>query len=147
VKKTAVLSRIVLLEALVVGVPAMISQELTAKSIFLEAIESHRPPVVLFALEWCEFTWAVRKLFKRCGIAYRAIDLDGVAYQNDNWGGKIRASLTEHSGVPTIPQLFVGGELLKARGDGALGGGAHHGFDAARQRGKQRIDRVRLSRK
>src|SRR4029077_13331028 len=69
-------------------------------------------PVVVFALTWCEFTWGVRKLFKRCGIAYRAVDLDGVAYQNDNWGGKIRAALTEYSGVPTIPQIFVGGRLV-----------------------------------
>ena len=77
-----------------------------------EAVESAAQPVVVFALTWCEFTWAVRKLFKRCGIAYRAVDLDSVAFQNDNWGGKIRAALTEYSGVPTIPQIFVGGQLI-----------------------------------
>jgi cysteine synthase A len=33
-------------------------------------------PVVLFALEWCEFCWAVRKLFGEMGVALRAIDLD-----------------------------------------------------------------------
>ena len=38
-------------------------------------------PVVLFALEWCEFCWSVRKLFARLGIAYRSVDLDSVAYQ------------------------------------------------------------------
>jgi len=95
-----------------------------ARNFVREAVHSVAQPVVLFALTWCEFTWAVRKLFKRCGIAYRAIDLDGVAYQNDNWGGKIRASLTEHSGVPTIPQLFVGGELV---------GGASETFTAFAQ--------------
>jgi cysteine synthase A len=83
-----------------------------ARAFVREAIESQAEPVVLFALTWCEFTWAVRKLFKRCGIRYRAIDLDGVAYKNDNWGGKIRAALTEWSGVPTIPQIFVGGALV-----------------------------------
>jgi cysteine synthase A len=83
-----------------------------ARAFVREAIESVEQPVVLFALTWCEFTWAVRKLFKRCGIAYRAIDLDGVAYQKANWGGKIRAALTERSGVPTIPQIFVGAELV-----------------------------------
>jgi cysteine synthase A len=77
-----------------------------------EAVESASQPVVVFALTWCEFTWAVRKLFKRCGIAYRAVDLDSVAFQNDNWGGKIRAALTEYSGVPTIPQIFIGGQLI-----------------------------------
>ena len=95
-----------------------------ARSFVREAVESVAQPVVLFALTWCEFTWAVRKLFKRCGIAYRAIDLDGVAYQNDNWGGKIRAALTEHSGMPTIPQLFVGGKLV---------GGASETFTAFAQ--------------
>jgi cysteine synthase A len=83
-----------------------------ARAFVRDAIESSSQPVVLFALTWCEFTWAVRKLFKRCGIAYRAVDLDGVAYQNDNWGGKIRAALTEYSGVRTIPQIFVGGQLV-----------------------------------
>jgi cysteine synthase A len=83
-----------------------------ARRFVREAVASAEAPVVLFALTWCEFTWAVRKLFKRCGIAYRAIDLDGVAYQNDNWGGKVRAALTEHSGVTTIPQIFVGGQLI-----------------------------------
>ncbi|HVU50453.1 MAG TPA: pyridoxal-phosphate dependent enzyme [Polyangia bacterium] len=83
-----------------------------ARAFVREVIESTAQPVVVFALTWCEFTWAVRKLFKRCGIAYRAVDLDGVAYQNDNWGGKIRAALTEYSGVPTIPQIFVGAKLV-----------------------------------
>jgi cysteine synthase A len=86
-----------------------------------EAIESRSQPVVLFALQWCEFCWAVRKLFARCGIAYRAVDIDAVAYQHDNWGGKIRAALTQRSGVATIPQLFVGGELV---------GGASETFSA-----------------
>jgi cysteine synthase A len=83
-----------------------------ARRFVREAVESAAEPVVVFALTWCEFTWAVRKLFKRCGIAYRSVDLDGVAYQRDGWGGKIRAALTEHSGMPTIPQIFVGAELI-----------------------------------
>src|SRR5690606_17752047 len=37
-------------------------------------------PVVLFALEWCEFCWSVRKLFARLGIEYRSVDLDSVEY-------------------------------------------------------------------
>jgi cysteine synthase len=95
-----------------------------ARKLVREAVESAAQPVVVFALTWCEFTWAVRKLFKRCGIAYRAVDLDSVAFQNDNWGGKIRAALTEYSGVPTIPQIFVGGQLI---------GGASETFTAFAQ--------------
>ena len=43
-------------------------------------------PVVVFALEWCEFCWSVRKMFAAAGIAYESIDLDSVAYQPDNLG-------------------------------------------------------------
>ncbi|WP_395645712.1 cysteine synthase A [Terricaulis sp.] len=69
-------------------------------------------PVALFALEWCEFCWAVRKLFKAYGIPYRSIDLDSVAYQADDRGGRIRRALGAKLGTPTIPQIFVGGELI-----------------------------------
>jgi cysteine synthase len=66
-------------------------------------------PVVMFALEWCEFCWSVRKLFKRLGIEYRSVDVDSVAYQADDRGGKIRAVLTERTGQKTLPQIYVGG--------------------------------------
>jgi cysteine synthase A len=72
------------------------------------ALASPDAPVVLFALEWCEFSWAVRKMFAALGIPYRSIDLDSVPYQKDNWGGEIRIALRERIGTPTIPQIFVG---------------------------------------
>ncbi|HEX9622329.1 MAG TPA: pyridoxal-phosphate dependent enzyme [Polyangiaceae bacterium] len=92
-----------------------------ARDFVRAAIEGGEPAVVLFALEWCEFCWAVRKLFARCDIEYRSVDIDSVAYQRDNMGGKIRAALTERTGVPTIPQVFVGGTLI---------GGANETFAA-----------------
>ena len=69
-------------------------------------------PVVVFALSWCEFTWAVRKLFQRCGIEYRAVELDSVEYQADDLGARVRAALTQRTGVATIPQIFVGKTLV-----------------------------------
>lgn len=69
-------------------------------------------PVVLFALEWCEFCWAVRKMFTALDIPYVSVDLDSVKYQQDDLGGKIRKALLARIGSPTIPQLFIGGELL-----------------------------------
>ena len=69
-------------------------------------------PIVLFALEWCEFCWSVRKLFSKLGIPYRAIDLDSVQYQENNLGGKIRAVLLDQLGSPTIPQIFIGGQHI-----------------------------------
>jgi cysteine synthase A len=84
-------------------------------------------PVVMFALEWCEFCWSARKLFAELGIEYQSIDLDSVAYQEGDRGGKIRAVLAERTGAVTIPQIFVGGEhvggctdLFDAHGDGTL---------------------------
>ena len=81
-------------------------------------------PVLIFALTWCEFTWGVRKLFTKCGITYRAIDLDSVEYQVDDLGAKVRAALVERTGMPTIPQIFVGRTLI---------GGAMETFDAFAQ--------------
>ncbi len=83
-----------------------------ARAFVAEAIGDRSQPVVLFALEWCEFCWAIRKLFQRCKIAYRSIDIDSVALQKDNWGGQIRAALAERTAMRSIPQTFVGGELV-----------------------------------
>jgi cysteine synthase A len=89
---------------------------------FIEnTIASRDEPVVLFALEWCEFCWSVRKLFKALEVPYRSIDLDSVEYQKNDWGGDIRVALRERTSAPTIPQIFVGGEHL---------GGCTETFDA-----------------
>ncbi|HEV7689633.1 MAG TPA: cysteine synthase A [Hyphomonadaceae bacterium] len=69
-------------------------------------------PVVMFALEWCEFCWAVRKLFAALSIPYRSVDLDSVAYQKGDMGGRIRAALKARTASGTIPQIFVGGEFV-----------------------------------
>ena len=69
-------------------------------------------PVVMFALEWCEFCWSVRKMFAH-----------SVAYQKNDKGGKIRAAIREQTGLKTIPQIYVGGRHI---------GGATELFDAAK---------------
>jgi cysteine synthase A len=84
----------------------------TAVEFFERTIAGKEQPVVLFALEWCEFCWAVRKLFARLEVPYRAIDLDSVAYQENDLGGKIRAVLLDRLGSPTIPQIFIAGEHI-----------------------------------
>ena len=77
----------------------------------------------MFALEWCEFCWSVRKLFTRLGIAYRSVDVDSVEFQNEDLGGRIRGVLADRTGAKTLPQVFVGGEHI---------GGATDTFDAWR---------------
>ena len=91
---------------------------------FLDAA-THDPdnPVVLFALEWCEFCWSVRKMFAEYEIPYRAIDLESVAYQEGDMGGKLRRVIEQRTGLKTIPQIYVGGQHI---------GGASETFDAMR---------------
>jgi cysteine synthase A len=90
-----------------------------------ESVE--REPVLMFALEWCEFCWSVRKLFAELGIPYKSVDLDSVEYQQGDRGGKIRAVLAAQTGAKTIPQIYVGGqhiggctELFDAFKDGSV---------------------------
>jgi len=77
-----------------------------------EATSNTENPVVLFALEWCEFCWSVRKLLAKLEVPYRAIDLDSVQYQENDLGGKVRAVLLDQLGSPTIPQIFIGGKHI-----------------------------------
>jgi cysteine synthase A len=86
-------------------------------------------PILLFALEWCEFCWSVRKLLTRLHIAYRSIDLDSVEYQAGDRGGKIRTVLAARTGTKTIPQIFIGTEHI---------GGCTDLFDAWRDGSMQR---------
>jgi len=92
-----------------------------AETFVAQAVENRDQPVVMFALEWCEFCWSVRKMFKAFDIPYRSVDLDSADYQKDNWGGQIRNVLKVRTGQPTIPQIFVGGEHI---------GGCTETFDA-----------------
>jgi cysteine synthase A len=94
-----------------------------AQKFVADVLGDTHQPVVLFALEWCEFCWSVRKMFKQFGIEYRAIDLDSVEYQAGDRGGQIRRVLSGRFGVKTIPQIFVGGDHI---------GGATEVFDAWR---------------
>jgi len=92
-----------------------------AERFFEEVVGDVARPVVLFALEWCEFCWSVRKLFAKLGIEYRSVDLDSVEYQEGDRGGKLRAILKDRTGAATIPQLYVGGRHM---------GGCTETFDA-----------------
>jgi cysteine synthase A len=87
-------------------------------------------PFILFALEWCEFCWSVRKMLAKYEIPYRAVDLDSVAYQKDNKGGNIRAAIREQTGLKTIPQIYIGGKHI---------GGATELFDACKDGTMQKL--------
>ncbi|HKU37761.1 MAG TPA: pyridoxal-phosphate dependent enzyme, partial [Polyangiales bacterium] len=110
-------------KALVVPLKPNAEQPVTpeAEALVEAALRDRDQPVVLFALEWCEFCWAVRKLFARCGIRYRSVDIDSVAYQRDRLGERVRSALRARTGAATIPQLFIGGTSI---------GGANETFAA-----------------
>ncbi len=98
-----------------------------ADAIVSQLVGDPEQPVVMFALEWCEFCWSVRKLFARLRVPYRAVDLDSTEYQADDLGGRIRSVLARRIGATTIPQVFIAGkhmggctEVLEACRAGAL---------------------------
>jgi len=108
-----------------------------ANAFVTHTISDPERPVVMFALEWCEFCWSVRKMFARHGISYQSVDLDSVEYQKGNRGGTIRAALSARTSVNTIPQIFVGGEFI---------GGCTDVFDAYKEGRLQALfDKHRVS--
>ena len=88
-----------------------------------DIISDQGNPVVMFALEWCEFCWSVRKMLAEYGIPYRSVDLDSVEYQAEGRGGKLRAALRDTTSSNTFPQIFISGEFV---------GGCTELFDACK---------------
>jgi cysteine synthase len=109
---------------------ATTSPDAEAQAYLVDSIGDADQPVVMFALEWCEFCWSVRRFFAKAGIAYRTVDIDSVALQKNDIGGRVRAALTARTGCRTIPQVFVGGRYL---------GGCTETFDAWRGGELQRL--------
>jgi cysteine synthase len=105
--------------------PKKIAPAVKAKASVLELVKNlvnnQKKPVVMFALEWCEFCWSVRKMFAELQIPFQSIDLDSVEYQKKDLGGDVRTALLETIKSPTIPQVFIGGVYV---------GGATETFDA-----------------
>lgn len=95
-----------------------------ADDFFRSVISNPEQPLVMFAVQWCEFCWAARKLFAALAVPYRAIDLDTGEFLENDHGENIRAVLKAHTGSPTIPQIFIGGKYI---------GGATATFDAYKQ--------------
>jgi len=95
-----------------------------------EATHDADNPVMLFALEWCEFCWSVRKLFDEFEISYNVVELDSVEYQEDNRGGDIRKAIEQRTGLKTIPQVYIGGQHI---------GGATEVFDAFKDGSLQKL--------
>lgn len=100
--------------------------------------DNKEQPIVMFALEWCEFCWSVRKVLKEYNISYLSADLDSVKYLEGNRGGNIRNALKAKTGCNTFPQIFVGGEFI---------GGCSDLFDGIKDGSMmQKIDALNIAR-
>jgi len=101
-------ARFVQSEPAVTAVPEQV--DAAAQAFVNDSIASNS--VTMFALEWCEFCWSARKMFAALGIPYKSVDLDSVDFQKDDLGVKCRGVLHQMTGEPTIPQIYIGGELI-----------------------------------
>ncbi|MEM6375616.1 MAG: pyridoxal-phosphate dependent enzyme [Pseudomonadota bacterium] len=84
----------------------------SAREFVQDAIHDQAMPVVMFGFEWCEFCWSVRRLFDDAHIPFRSIDVDSSAYRENDWGGDVLRALFDYTRLRTVPQVFVGGELV-----------------------------------
>ena len=108
------------------GKPAAAIPE-AARAFVRDTIGDPASPVVMFGFEWCEFCWSVRRLFANSGIPLKSVDVDSAAFRKDDRGGDVLRALFDQTGMRTVPQVFVGGELiggatevLTASGNGSL---------------------------
>ncbi|MGE3774112.1 MAG: cysteine synthase [Gammaproteobacteria bacterium] len=96
----------------VAALPAVAEVTDSVRAFVDNVIGDAAQPVVMFALEWCEFCWTLRRFFRRVGVSLRSVDLDAASWQADGRGAEMRAAIHTRTGQPTIPQVFVGGEWL-----------------------------------
>ena len=92
--------------------PATVVVDEDARRFVADAIAGHPGKMVMFAMSWCEFCWAVRKLFAALDIPFVSIDIDTTDFREANDVPKIRAALAEVAGGPTIPQIYADGTHL-----------------------------------
>lgn len=60
------------------------------------------------------------KLFDAIGVSYRKLNFDSLEYAPDNRGNILRASVQEHTGAVTFPQVFVGGQFIGGAADACM---------------------------
>jgi len=99
-------------EAEVVEVEEQVSLDQAAINEVDTVLKQNTGQVVMFSLEWCEFCWSARKMLGACDIPYVTVDLDSVAYQENDRGGKIFEVLKQRNDWPTIPQIYVGDQFV-----------------------------------
>ncbi len=87
-------------------------QHAREEGILEDILKDPLDPVVMFGLQWCEFSWSLRKFLLAQGIAFRMIELDAAAFKTTADPALMRAALGKRAGSSTIPQLFVAGKVI-----------------------------------
>jgi cysteine synthase A len=94
-------------------VPSLMREQHTREEDSLEdLLKDPLEPVVMFGLQWCEFSWSLRKFLLSQGISFKMIELDSASFKTVADPALLRAALGKRSGSPTIPQLFVAGQVI-----------------------------------
>ena len=72
-------------------------------------ISDPQHPLVMFGIDYCEFSWAARKLLDTLEVKYEMVDLGAEEFQAGNRSREIRQALQALTGSPTTPQIFISG--------------------------------------
>jgi cysteine synthase len=75
-------------------------------------IARSQEPVVIFGLEWCEFTWSVQRLLTRSGVPFRVVNLDSAELRAEGMGERLRWALRNRVSSATFPQVFLRGRHI-----------------------------------
>jgi len=110
--------------------PDTASEEESAGDFVHRVISDPQRPLVMFGLDYCEFTWAARRLLDTLEVGYELVDLGADQFQAGNRSREIRKVLQALTGSPTTPQVFVAGESV---------GGATDLFDEYKQGSFQKM--------
>jgi len=94
--------------------PAPQNEAVSAEAIeeVSKLVRENNGKIVMFGLEWCEFCWSVKKMLTEYGIPFKTVNLDSVAYQAGERGGKLRSALRDRTSWNTFPQIFIDREFI-----------------------------------
>jgi cysteine synthase len=84
----------------------------------------------MFGIDYCEFSWAARKLLDTLEVNYEMVDLGAQEFQAGNRSREIREALQALTGSPTTPQIFISGTWI---------GGATDMFDEFKEGSFQKL--------
>lgn len=76
------------------------------------AIADPAHPITLFSLTWCSYCRAAKQLLQQMGLSFRIIELDQGRYLEPRLREQARARLQQLTHSATLPQLFIGDDLV-----------------------------------